>query len=74
MHKFKSGFIKVLGGWLVLSTFALLVVTSQNPFVHARISQATGLLILWIAIGGGIMYRKREAIRNFILSVKLPWG
>ena len=63
----KSGraiFVKALALWLLVVTSAVTVVTWKNPKTRAVLGMAWGLILLWIGLGGSLMYRFREPIRK----------
>lgn len=48
--------------------------TGPDAGVARGISKmATGLIILWIFIGGGLMYKFRDQIRDRVIAIPLPW-
>lgn len=73
MHNRKRIFIIFLGVWLLLSTLAVTIFLLGNPIGRAVIGMAWGVIIFWIIICGGFMYRFREPIRNTVLKIQFPW-
>ncbi len=57
-------FVTALAAWLVLTTSAVTVVTWGNPKMRAVLGMAWGLILLWIGVGGALMYRFREPVRE----------
>ncbi len=62
--------IVCLGGWMVLTTSAVLVLAllSGKPVFRARICMGSGLVLLWNVLGGMLMYRGRDRVRRFVVS------
>lgn len=60
--------------WAVLTTTAVLLITWQNRVVHAVVSMGTGLLVVWVLLGGALMRRYREPVRRFVLGLPGRWG
>ena len=73
MHNGKRIFIILFGIWLLLSTFIVTLFLLGNPIARAVIGMGWGVIIFWIMICGGLMYRFRESIRNTVLKIQLPW-
>ena len=67
--------IFLLAGWTVLSTLAifLIAVLFMKPNSRAVIFMGSGLVVLWIGLGGSLMLRMREWARGFALGIPLPW-
>jgi len=75
MNRLKKIFIILLGLWLVLLTSVVTVVAvnQPNPVPRAVLGMSWGLIILWVIIGGSLMYRLRDPIRRIVLRIPLPW-
>ena len=73
IHNGKRIFIILLGVWLLLSTLAVTLFSLVNPIMRAVIGMAWGVIIFWIVICGGLMYRFRDRIRNVVLRIPLGW-
>ncbi len=73
MTSAKQIFIKLLLGWLLVSTALVTVASLSNPVQRAILGMGWGLIVLWILVCGGLMYRFRDRIRNAVLAVPLPW-
>jgi hypothetical protein len=69
----KTIFITALAVWLLLTTSAVTVVTWKSPKMRAVLGMGWGLIFLWIGVGGTLMYRFREPIREAILKIRLSW-
>ena len=71
-----SNFIRFLAVWTVLST--LLVVAIAMIAMHASeravIFMGAGLVLLWVLIGGTLMWRFRDHVRNYVTRIRLPWS
>ena len=67
--------IIALAGWLALSTtfVAAVVLIGGGPNTRAVILMGSGLVLLWIALGGTLMYRARDRVRSFALRLRLDW-
>ena len=69
----RSMFVRALAVWLLLTTTAVTVVTWKNPKMRAVLGMGWGLILLWIGVGGALMYRFREPIRAMVLKMGLDW-
>ena len=59
---------------LVISLIAFLNLTSDAPpHQKAMIKMALGLILIWIILGGSLMLRYRDQVRNLVLRIPLPW-
>lgn len=66
-------FVKALAVWLILSTLAVTAITWKHSKIHAVIGMGWGLILLWIGVGGILMYRFREPIKEFVLRIRIHW-
>jgi len=77
MRKFANTgcLIRLLAVWLALLTAALIAiaVTVARPNMRAVILMATGLVLLWIALGGALMRLFRDPLRLFVRALPLDW-
>ena len=73
MKNGRAIFVKAIAVWLVLTTSAVTVATWRNPVERAVLAMAWGLILLWIGVGGTLMYRFREPIRQAVLKIRLDW-
>jgi hypothetical protein len=73
MKRGPSVFIGALAAWLILTTTAITLLTWPNPRVRATVGMGWGLILLWIGLGGTLMYRFREAVRVRVLNIPLNW-
>ena len=68
--------VKAVGVYstLVVSLISFAILTSAAPaHEKAIIKMALGLILLWIIVGGTLMYRFRDRFKPFILRIPLPW-
>ncbi|MHB8521730.1 MAG: hypothetical protein ACYDH9_13355 [Limisphaerales bacterium] len=73
MSRPKRIFVKGLAVWLLLSTGAVTVFTWPDRRTRAVIGMGWGLILLWIGLGGAIMYRFRGQIRDWVLRIGMRW-
>lgn len=75
-HITLRNFIRFLAAWTVLSTLFILLIAivGMGPNSRAVIFMGTGLVLLWIILGGTLMWRTRERVRAFVLGMRLPWA
>jgi hypothetical protein len=66
-------FVKGLAVWLALSSAAVTVVTWQNHRIRAVIGMAWGLIVLWVFLGGSLMYIFREPVRARVSGIRFDW-
>jgi len=76
--KITSGhLIKALGvySFCVIGLVSFLILASDTADVHQKaiIKMALGLILIWVVIGGALMYRYREAVGAYVRSVPLNW-
>ena len=67
--------IVCLGVWMILATSVVLVLAllSGKPVFRARICMGSGLVLLWNVLGGLLMYRGRDRVRRFVVSLPGWW-
>jgi len=67
--------IVCLGVWMILATSVLLVLAllSGKPVFGAVICMGSGLVLLWNVLGGILMYRGRDRVRQFVGSLPGWW-
>jgi hypothetical protein len=70
-----SSLIRILAAWTIFSTLFVLVIAivGMGPNSRAVIFMGTGLVLLWVVLGGTLMWRTRERLRAFVLGMRLPW-
>ena len=73
MRNPRSIFVGALAVWLGVTTSAVTVVTWHNEKMRAVVGMGWGLILLWIVLGGTLMYRLREPIRTIVLGMRLDW-
>jgi hypothetical protein len=67
MQKF---FIRAMAVWLLISTLIITVLNFSHKANFAKIMMGWGLIILWVVIGGSLMYRYRDRFK--LIFEKLP--
>ncbi len=67
--------IIALAGWLALSTtfVTAVVLIGGGPNTRAVILMGLGLVVLWIGLGGSLMYRGRDRVRSVVTRLRLDW-
>jgi hypothetical protein len=67
--------IIVLGLWLAISTTIVLIIalTAMGPNSRAVIMMGVGLILLWVALGGSLMFAFRNHIRQLVLGLRGDW-
>ncbi|MGD0039387.1 MAG: hypothetical protein ABSE84_03040, partial [Isosphaeraceae bacterium] len=67
--------IVCLGVWMILATSVLLVLAllAGKPVFGAVICMGSGLVLLWNVLGGILMYRGRDRVRRFVVSLPGWW-
>jgi hypothetical protein len=67
--------IILLGLWLVFSTGIVLFIalTIMEPNSRAVIMMGAGLILLWVALGGSLMFAFRNRIREVVLGMHGDW-
>ena len=76
--KITSGrLIKALGvySFCVVGLISFLILASDDTDVHQKaiIKMALGLILLWVVIGGTLMYRFREPVGRYVRNIPLNW-
>ena len=56
---------------LVYALFAVVAVAGGDSKMRAMAGMVSGLLILWVIIGGMVMYVSRNRVKDIVL--KIPW-
>jgi hypothetical protein len=69
----KAVFVVVLGLWLLATTLLVTVAVSRHKNQRAMIEMGWGLIVLWILVGGTLMWRFRDRIRALVLAVPWDW-
>jgi hypothetical protein len=69
----KRAFILLLALYLLASTALVYVLTRGDRIAHAVISMGSGLILLWIVVGGSAMYVLRDRICSYVQSVPAHW-
>ncbi len=71
-----QGLVKAIGIYsaLVVSLISLLVLASESPsHEKAVIKMVWGLILIWIVLGGSLMYFFRDPIRDVVQGIHMPW-
>jgi len=66
-------FLGVLLGWLLFSSSVVLLLSWTSPVHRAAIGMACGLILLWVLLCGGMMWRFRGRIIPVVQSIRLDW-
>ncbi len=71
-----ANLIRILAAWAVLSQIFLLLIFTLFTDANSRavMLMATGLMVLWMIVGGGAMWRLRDSIRTRVLEIQIPWA
>ena len=72
-RRWRRLFVLALGLWLLASTAALYAGTRGHPAAHAVIGMAAGLVLLWVAGCGSLMYLGRDRARALAARIPLDW-
>ena len=67
-------FIKILLCWLFFSTFVIALLNKGNQVGFAKIIMACGLVLFWVVICGGVMYKFRENFKAVFQKIPLGLG
>ncbi|MEW5938437.1 MAG: hypothetical protein AB1750_02140 [Chloroflexota bacterium] len=69
-----ANFIRLLAAWTILSTlFVLLIaIVGMGPNSRAVAFMGTGLVLLWIVLGGTLMWTLRDRVRATVQRIRLP--
>ena len=67
--------IRFLAAWTILSTLIVLIiaVVGMGPNSRAVAMMGAGLVLLWIVLGGTLMWTMRGRVRDLVLRIRLPW-
>jgi hypothetical protein len=67
--------IILLGIWLAFATAIVLFIalTAMGPNSRAVMLMAAGLILLWVALGGSLMYFFRDQIRAKVVDMRGDW-
>lgn len=71
-HNAQRWFVSLLSFALLAVTALLFIDNVDKPRGRAIIGMAAGLIVFWSFLGGSLMYRFREEVREIILGI--PWG
>lgn len=75
IHPIKKRVLKILLVGLALTMVFLYLIAKDagQPQVYAMVKMAWGLVLLWVGLGGYLMYRFRTQVRTFVLGLPFPW-
>lgn len=67
--------IAVIGGWLGISTSAVLAIAllSAQPNFRAVILMGSGLVLFWIVLGGSAQRLLRNPVRAIVQALQIDW-
>jgi hypothetical protein len=65
--------IGILAAWMLVVSGVILLVSWPNPKSRAVLLMAWGLILLWIGLGGFVMWRWKEVWCRWIHAVPIPW-
>ncbi len=70
-----TNLMRFLGVWTAVASLFLFTIAAlfMPPNARAVIFMATGLVLIWVLLGGLLMWRWREPIRAFVQRLTLPW-
>ncbi len=74
----RSGYLQKAIFWalaiLLVARTALTIISSRpNRIMRAEMDMATGLVLLWIVLGGGLMYLLRNQIKALLQPLATHW-
>lgn len=72
---FLTNLIRILAAWTALSTLAVVLVAIffMGPNSRAVAFMGAGLVLLWIILGGALMWKFQTRVRAFVQMIPLPW-
>ncbi len=62
-----------LAAWLLATTSIVTALNWGHPRIRAMLGMAWGLIILWIFVGGSLMYHFRDPVRIAASRIRLDW-
>ncbi|MBI5932873.1 MAG: hypothetical protein HY867_04135 [Chloroflexi bacterium] len=70
-----ANLIRFLAAWTILSTLFVLFIAifGMGPNSRAVIFMGAGLVLFWVILGGILMWRSRDRVRDFVLGIRFPW-
>ncbi len=68
-----SRLIAVCYVWATVVVTLILIVSWRSPAPRATMLMASGLLLLWVCLGGAVMMRFRDPIRDWVRGLPGPW-
>lgn len=75
MSRWHTYILRLLGASLVLfvAFLYLVAVHEDTPYSSAIVRMAVGLILVWVVLGGSVMYLMRDWVRGCVATVRLPW-
>ena len=70
---FQTAFVLALALWALGRTSLVLAGVWHSRVMRAEIGMASGLMLLWIVLGGGLMYLLRDRVKGVLRPVALDW-
>jgi hypothetical protein len=59
--------------WVIASTSLAVIASWHNRVMRAELGMASGLILLWVVLGGGLMYILRDRIKAFLEPLSANW-
>jgi hypothetical protein len=66
-------FVRIMATWLLASTALITFAVAGNPIMRAVLEMGWGLILLWVVLGGLLMLRYRDPIRQRVEAIGLKW-
>ena len=73
MKHWKTILVAALAARLLLTTSLVTVAVWRNPHMRAVLGMASGLIVFWIGLGGGLMVWHRDRIRAAVQRWECWW-
>jgi hypothetical protein len=75
MSRLQKNLLLFVGLWLLLfAGFMYMVAVSDgSPYAWAMVKMTWGLILVWIVIGGSIMYVVRNCVQDYVRTIRFPW-
>lgn len=67
--------IRILGlsGLFFTSLGVIAALETNDPVARAILGMGAGLIVIWVLIGGSLMYRFRESVKRRVLTISWHW-
>jgi hypothetical protein len=69
----KAVFICALAFWMIARLIWVTIAVWHRPVMRAEMAMASGLVLLWVVLGGGLMYAGRDRIKTCWQALRLDW-